>query len=253
MDRAPTSFLGSLALPPGQMATADDVARAQELLSPMHIDVQLGAIGALGAANRDVAVDMTQFPFSAIVYLELNLAHAPFKSRGTGFFVDNHVIATAAHNLEDVVTIDVYVDLQGSLASATHYRAEDFRAHPSAPDPDFDFGVVLVAEDIGAAVGYFALDDRGAVGTTIRVGGYPERSVAERVTEGEILAQTSLTQLAYDAETDFGESGGAVYLPNLDPTLITAVGIHTSGSNAANPFNSGVRMRSDVKTWLQSF
>jgi len=269
------SFQGTGSLPTGRDVSAEEImallklpaARDQqageaELETETHeletetCELETETLDSFHLKAEPVPVDITRFPFRATAFLEIFLENGQ-RFRGTAYFISYFRLATAGHNLlyhEGTVDhVDVIVDVNGSLTvGATRYTADTFDPHPEyfIGNRSRDFGVIRLVEEVGRAVGFFALDDEAAFNRTVNVTGYPEASFFQAASSGTIR-DIDAARVFYDAATSRGQSGGPAYLPHDDPEQIVAVGIHTHGVPPGT-FRSGVRMTAGVKSWLLS-
>ena len=261
------SFVGGGALPEGKLISEAELTsllnsvaalseEEEQELRGVSVETPAAPLGQ-PPLGQPVSVDISRFPFRAVVYLDIFL-DGGLRRRGSAFFVTPNVLATAGHNLRfqfaGVGRIDVIVDLQGNLALARRYTAEHYETHPDfTPNVrDFDVGIVRLVEDVGSVTGFFGLADADSVNTPIQVDGYPESSFFQSASAGSIQSATA-TRLSYDAATFNGQSGGVVFIPNISPVDIVAVGVHTNGIISGDTFNSGVRMSDDVRDWIVNF
>lgn len=255
------SYEGTGPLPAGRPVSAEELEALRKIpaardLRTGEADLELDTLESFELEAQPVPVDITRFPFRATVFLQIFLKNGR-DFRGTAYFISEHRLATAGHNLlydEGAVDhVDVIVDVHGSLsAGTTRYTAASFRPHPSyfTGHRERDFGVVRLAEDVGRAVGFFALDDDAATGRPLNIIGYPETSFLQVASAGTIQ-DVQPARVFYDTVTSRGQSGGPAYLPHADPRRIVAVGIHTHGIPPGT-FRSGLRVTTDVKNWLLS-
>jgi V8-like Glu-specific endopeptidase len=256
------SHQGTGTLPQGRPVTEAELEVLLQLPAARDLRADELDLADLGFEDfaleaQPVNVDITRFPFRAVVYLDIFFEHA--ERRGTAFFISNHTLATAGHNLlndfGDLDHVDVIVDVDGSLVSGTtRYTAADSRPHPEyfLGHRPRDFGIIRLNENVGGAVGFFDLADDASIGTTVHVTGYPDMSFFQEASRGAVRDMGS-ARVFHDAVTATGHSGGPLYIPNSDPTQIVAVGVHTHGLLTGQPFRSGVRMNSDVRSWLLAF
>lgn len=190
-----------------------------------------------------------------IVRLELDNG-----THGSGFIVDDHIIATAAHCLYNgksfvkTCNIEVY-DVEGKTLIAS-YPASELHvpqqymemSSNSTPYDEYccDYGLIYVEEDLsvygkmamGIATSHF-------FGTTqkVYVSGFPTSRnenvdiyPARYFSAGPVKKKSlSDNQFTYDAFAVSGDSGGPVYIEYTlnGSTFRSAVGIHTSGDSAS--------------------
>lgn len=213
-------------------------------------------------------------PDTAVVQLELDPGY------GTGFIVDNHIIATAAHCLcESQNFSNIRIKLKDSNNNVKWITPKyvdinkDFYDNFTLKNYSYelvgvDYALIYVEEDLsnygafnmGVALNEYA-DNHGEV----IVSGFPSKSAypswfdatTERTrfkAKGKILSRTP-KYLDYDADTAPGVSGGPVYVQEefSDNTYNTVIAINVAEdydpqdlNNDAEKKNSGVRITPDI-------
>lgn len=191
---------------------------------------------------------------------------------GTGFIISDHVIVTAGHCIYDYtkdqfinITIDIVGDDNRTIKKISpHYAhvTKNFADLTTTYGGDYDYGLIYVDEDL-SSYGAFGMgicldsyvDNRGKV----IVSGFPIKGPDGYTTNYGIrykaegyLTGKSKNQLAYDADTTQGDSGGPVYVnesyidldekKNIGYDYNTVVAIHVAQSGS----NLGVRVNFDI-------
>ncbi len=202
----------------------------------------------LGAARTQV--DVQRYPFRAVAFVRINIP-VGFPLRGTAFFVSERILVTAAHNLPpDLISIEVYVEFDGN-ASSQPFVTKNFRVAPGYPgDTRHDFGVIILAQDVGQATGWFEPPTNPASppnGTIVTMSGYPAPGLVELEGTGPTLNVTGDT-LSYAVNTMRGDSGAPVFL-DVDPDPIL-VGIHRAEKGIAVPMTPQVSQQ--ILAWIAS-
>lgn len=205
--------------------------------------------------------------------------------RGSGFIVDDHVIATCAHCLYDGKTntfntnykVKVY-NAAGTSVVAT-YDAKELHvpnsyigalgANPEDSEPVFcyDYGLIYVEEDLSAygKMGLGAITDKFPyTSQEVYVSGFPgevdgvgDNVHGRYVGAGNIAVYTDSTyepyRVTYSSYASGGDSGGPVYLEYTlnGSTFRSAIGIHTSG-NETGDVHSGTRITLPVLRFYQN-
>lgn len=202
-------------------------------------------------------------------------------STGTGFIVDDHLIATAAHCLytrDDDENIHQFV----SNMQVEIYEGENFATPVATFTPvaahicyaytndsaqfHYDYGLLYVAEDL-SQYGAFdmgvptdgLMDSR----TSVTVSGFPDEVNGMSVENGRYFADGAILninetdiedtnafpyQIAYETPMSSGQSGGPVYVTRSfqNVSYKTVIGINTSGYSATYGQNFGTRITSDI-------
>lgn len=189
---------------------------------------------------------------------------------GTGFIIDEHTIATAAHcvygggTFLDDLTIMI-VDSNNAIVKTIsptyiHVPYQFTRSSSSS----YDYALISVAEDL-MGYGMFQLAVvRGnyiSESGTVVVSGFPqeyppgylEADYGIRFQSSGSLSPEYTNdnyRIGYNADTAGGDSGGPVYVNEgitINGTLYeykSVIGIHTSGTSGS--YNSGVRITDDI-------
>ena len=193
---------------------------------------------------------------------------------GTGFIVDEHTIATAAHCVYNNTFLNITVDIVDTDNSVIDTITPTYIHVPSgfiSPPQDqsstyYDYALISVEEDL-YDYGMFHLavarDNYIANSGSVVVSGFPqdypsEYSHAEwgiRFKASGTLNSSSSSnnyRLWYNADTSGGDSGGPVYVQegvSANNTLYeykSVIGIHTNGAGQGGSYNSGIRVTDDI-------
>jgi V8-like Glu-specific endopeptidase len=185
-----------------------------------------------------------------IVYLTFTASDGE-DYRGTGFIIDDHVIATCAHNLYDGnefntnYTIKVY-DSAGTSVVQT-YSASELHipsVYYNHQDRDYDYGLIYVEDDLseyGTMPLGIATNNFKSTSQTVNVSGFPGKLKKDDLLiltknryygVGNITGDTNDNLLWYTSYTSSGDSGGPVYIEYTlkGSTFRSAIGIHTFGN-----------------------
>ena len=183
-------------------------------------------------------------------------------SFGTGFVVADHVIATAAHCVEEKLDKILLFDNNGNVTmEATPVQTHIPYIHQNAGSIEYDYALVTVKEDISsyACFGFgVPLDSFPDSNPKLTVTGFPG-TIGESGSEvtvntttkhmmysgnGRLLRQDS-DRIYYDTDANYGDSGAPVYITEsaYGNTYFTVVSIH---SNYSYGENYGVRVTTDL-------
>lgn len=200
---------------------------------------------------------------------------------GTGFVVDKHVIATAAHLLvtsgslekRRITSIEMFDASDSSepdrnatfIPTPVEYHIPvEFEASNSVIyDEKHDYALITVEEDLSQYMCFSLanpLDMFTSVNGQNRSGsvmitGFPKTTSnvpnANRGNNGACTGMGSISSmnseyLRYTIDTSGGNSGGPIYIREVvgDNVYLTVIGIHTTSYD--NGENAGIRMTPDV-------
>lgn len=194
-------------------------------------------------------------------------------SFGTGFVVDAHTIATAAHclyhnqagsrSLSDILLFDTSGNITLHATPIEYHIPINFISKLSSVSGtnEYDYALITVEEDLSDYACFdlgVMLDDFTTSGTTLSVTGFPqivENTIVNSVNnhnmytgEGIILSQNDFSfdlQLTYTNDVTGGNSGGPVYLTEsrCGYTYYIVIGINTTSLTA---YNLGTRITTDL-------
>ncbi len=193
---------------------------------------------------------------TAVVKIKF-LDHPDYK--GSGTIIDNHIIATAAHNLYDAEEgySDIAIQVIGEQNQVLNTITPSYIHLPKMYTVDNgsnsnDYALIYVDEDlsqygmfeIGLALDSFVTDTTGEY--SVKVSGFPGNMPedARYVSEGSVYAEANIigeTGLVkpdlfnYYTNTSTGDSGGPAYIEEtyeingVEYNCKTMIGIHISG------------------------
>ncbi|HYH08182.1 MAG TPA: serine protease [Thermoanaerobaculia bacterium] len=231
-------------LRPDRVRDAADVAFGRRVLLE----------SVIGADDRVAIPDTTKLPWRMICALRIRFANGR-NYVGTGWFIGPRTVMTAAHCVfaHDEGgwprEIEVIPGLNGTVRPFGSVVGKKFRAPKGwidGPDSDFDYGAIVLGEDVGQRVGYFGyavLNNAQLKSTAANISGYPadRDSATKQYFHARTLINATPKRLVYDIDTFGGQSGSPIYL-NMNGQRV-AVGIHTTGSSRSN---SGTRITKEV-------
>jgi V8-like Glu-specific endopeptidase len=165
---------------------------------------------------------------------------------GTGWLVGAKTVLTAGHCVNHpmiggwAASIEVVPGQNGADRPFGSVRSTSFHSVNrwiEDRDPDFDYGVIHLAEDLGAQLGWFGLkvaDADELTNALVNVSGYPgDRGAgAEQYHHRNRVVQVTGRRVFYEVDTAAGQSGAPVWTyDDADATMERplAVGIHAYG------------------------
>lgn len=230
--------------------------RTYNLIPPTSQNLTRSVIG-----NDTRSVDFTKTGVVKLIYPN----DEGDQVNGTGFIVDDHTIATAAHCIHArPITQVLLFNSDGTVAlSATpvesHIPSEFFES--GRPYSDYnDYALLTVEEDLSSFPKFdlgVTLDTAITNQVSVSITGFPNivlGNEANTPTDHIMYTGTGVLQdsndssacsvyrLKYSADTTDGNSGSPVYITSTynGTTYYTALAIHTM------PGNSGVRINRDL-------
>jgi len=253
-----TGALGIRALTEDEQNELHASVPAEELFDvPSDLDnIAMADIAMADIATADViaevsprtSVPIDTYPFRAIAFLRI-ARQGGFPIRGTGFFVSERVLVTAAHNLpSDLTSISVFVKLNGTTTGPPFVTTNRRRNPGFASNTRADYGAVIINERVGEVTGWFVVPASVALpaaGALIQMSGYPSPGLHQLQGSGPIVSIDSET-LLYGIDTEFGDSGAPVWIDTVPfPRL---VGIHRAENGIAVPITQQASQR--IRGWI---
>lgn len=177
---------------------------------------------------------------------------------GTGFIVDNHIIATAAHCVYNCdnnkfvsnMRVDIYDENSATILKTVYPKEAHIPIrYKTYESKQYDYALLYVEEDL-SEYGMFSLgvpmDSFMTSGATVTVSGFPGKidslpgadAKHRYKADGEIVDIRDYNsnlwnyQIQYTAFMSPGDSGGPVYTTQTfnGQTYHTVIGINTSGA-----------------------
>lgn len=184
---------------------------------------------------------------------------------GSGFVVDSHTIATAAHCVANSATSGISIseillfNSSGSVAlHATPVESHVPMLYFTSSAGGYDYALVSVEEDLSSYNCFYLGAPTNSIfssSMSISVTGFPQTVNNNIVNShslhtmytgtGTITSTNSTGLLHYNADSSGGNSGGPVYKTTLykGNVYFTVIAIHTTGGSTEN---SGTRITSDL-------
>lgn len=233
-----------------------DIAAAREVAT-----AGAGVMNVHLPDDRVQVPDASRFPGSAIAQLIVT-ARDGQEFGATGTFIRPHVLLTAAHVLfvpgqsaasGTVLNIVVVPGRNGpgpgpfGVTSASHlYAPALWQTHSL---PDFDYGLIFVPPlPAAGAFELAALPDHRLQNLGVLISGYPvDKPLGTQWYDRRSIAAVSAGQVAYDIDTETGQSGSAVF--HMDGADAVAVAIHRFGDSNVN---HGTRITAAILADIQS-
>ncbi len=197
-------------------------------------------------------------PYSAIVYLDIIYGTSAV-GRGTGFLIDDNIVATAGHCLYSAkygwaTSVSVMPGKNGfgvfhdPYGVAMAKRIAVSHQWLNSCDSNYDWGAIEIKSGLignPGKINIASLDDEYS---TIKISGYPKTvgsstTYAQYEMSGTISFSTP-SRYYYEIDTSIGQSGA----PILNSNNI-AVGIHTDGVGAGL-YNNGIKFTPNVLYYL---
>jgi glutamyl endopeptidase len=220
----------------------------------------------LGDTDRRKQILETELtPWRMICALEIeSQSGAAFV--GTGWFAGPRTVITAGHCVFDPIELGGWAR-KITVVPGRNVEKKPFKSASSSSfsstdrwqesqDADFDYGVIHLSTDLGAAVGSFSvgvLPDAALKNRLVNVSGYPfepGEGKAQYFHANRVKALTG-RRLFYDIDTMGGQSGSPVWAYEEGSDVPVVVAIHAYGvggvpSNLNVVANSGPRVLPEV-------
>lgn len=199
----------------------------------------------LGEDNRIKVTDTTQFPYSAICYMEVQFEKGD-PICGTAFMISKNIALTAGHMLYNH-------ELGGWAKKYKITPAKDGYGiwnNPYGTDadltitasakwvdegvPSYDWGIIETGSNIGEKTGWLGIgwSSDSFVGTSVTISGYPHSTdpFYQYYMTGTITASTSLLLYSDNIDTTEGQSGSPIFTNDYTACGIYATGYSTDSS-----------------------
>lgn len=206
--------------------------------------------------------------------------------KGTGFVIDNHTIATAAHcvsklnenyrQTSDAILWEIlFLDKSGNKTLTIHQDDIDtihipynyFKENSENSDDSFyDYALITVDVDLSDYAMFnlgYPMDSMKNMNATIHCTGFPS-TVNNNVNDGlkpkiydgtGTIKDLNQNYVYYDADTSGGNSGGPVYVETKydDKIYYSVIGIHVWGySPGEEPLNRAIRMDTELLNFYKN-
>lgn len=203
---------------------------------------------------------------TSIVYLEYTKSNGG-RYRGTGFIVDDHVIATCAHCLYDGsafntdYAIKIYAadgtTLLNTLTAKEIHIPASYMTNTGSGQNRYDYGLIYVSQNLsqygkislGVATNYFT-----NTSSNVSISGFPttvnnSSAGITRYTGNGIVKNTSDNYfLDTEAYGSGGDSGGPMYIEYTleNATFRSAIGIYKGHYDTLPRYSTGVRITTPI-------
>jgi V8-like Glu-specific endopeptidase len=193
---------------------------------------------------------------------------------GTGWLIGPRTVITAGHCVYDEVElsgwasrITVIPGRNGAQRPFGEFESTRFSTTDrwkSERDPDYDYGAIHLADDLGSKVGTFAvgvMPDAALRNRLVNVSGYPapRGNGADQYFHANRVKAVSNRRVFYDIDTEGGQSGSPVWTYEDGNKTPIVIGIHAYGVGGTPAgidvrANSGPRILPEVlkviRTWM---
>lgn len=202
--------------------------------------------------GRDDRV-IVENPSPKICYIEMVFPNGKAYA-GTAVIIYKNLALTAAHcvysNAKGGFATDVYL-YPGATSNSIPYSAKASNIliesrWAASHDIDEDWALLTLNSDIGNTTGWEGIAysndyDAAFLNKQVRVTGYPGDKTRDQYTARNYVRATTNRRLAYEVDTDNGQSGAPVY---DDPGYV--IGIH-NGATGVNdiPYNCCANINKD--------
>lgn len=229
----------------------------------------------LGEDTRTVVENTTEYPYSTLCKLIIHFVGTDKVSHsfiGTGFFIADNQILTAAHCIYDKTyggmasSIEIYPasDSQGNLPygsfKVTPQNVRVTSQWISSQPTDQDFGLIILNQAVGKKTGTLTLSSTPTqnIGQEVMVAGYPYQAGDKVSTlpakKGyglfDSLNSSRSRTMYHTVDTQPGQSGSPILNANNE-----VIGIHTFGLSNYR-LNGGVLVdeyvRNTISDWTNS-
>lgn len=261
---------------PNQSQLPDLVSRSFAGIRPEYADSLLPE-SIFGTDDRVRILDTHNYPWRAICSLQIQGPRG--SGMGTGWFIAPNLVVTAGHNIYNerllggwAETITVYPGRDGRYfpypQDATFDKqiiSRQFRlprpwVDSRGRNPDFDYGGIVLEQDIGTETGWFSVSaetNDNIAGSIAHISGYPgDRKGGGgqyQLFHKEKVETSSITptRFFYSVDTYSGQSGSPVWLETSSGRVV--IGIHTYGISGGFTLNSATRINREVLKDLRSW
>jgi len=207
----------------------------------------------IGSDNRTKVSDTTQFPYSAIAFIQLTFPSGIYTC--TGALIDKDSVLTAAHCLnfqegteESVISATVSPGLNNDIPYFGTHAMKDYGIplgwYSTNGSSDYDYAVINLATAPGLTTGAFPTTTvTNTLGQQVNVTGYPgdkadqEGSYSQWKGLGYVKSETTRVQY-YDVDTYDGQSGAPVFQSRNGVIMI--IGVHSG--YFSNGLNGGPKL-----------
>ncbi len=216
-------------------------------------DYTLDALKSEDNSRAVIGEDERKEDYSKKGTVRLIMNDGEYVYHGSGFVVDSHTIATAAHcvynlKISNIILFDS--DKKRSFANPVEYHVpvsyiNGEKYNNNDEKYEYDYALITVEQDLSDYLFYDLAVPLDNYRSNINVTGFPGDLGYMCTASGNVTNMNSY-KVFYDADTNHGESGGPVYIEETfhnqdnDFNCYSVIAIHTNGGN------SGTRITTDL-------
>ncbi len=194
--------------------------------------------------DERIPVDETEYPYNCIVRLKVRIDNNE-TLEGTGFFISERCVITAAHNIyrengfvEEVIVIPCASKPDSAphsgIVSKEMYCLTEWA---ESFDKKCDCGTIILPYNSSPNAKSFAYDRNSGSKQEVEISGYEQYRDEQLMAKGIIHNSDDPHHLYYKIDTESGQSGSPVFIKNDDKSMVLGVHQHFYEFNQAVKVN----------------